>query len=207
MDLASSQGALCLIRQSPWPLSRPSFSHLYNGSNNRFLHLLVNAWTSIPGMMLWCLSLRLSSLYSDLWWWGWVTANCIFARQADFYLRSVMGCTAGGGWRVTPYCLLPVGFTNTEGRDQEASKRKWYLNWIRMEKEFIGWLWLSPQPCFSPDTWWNLPIAVAEASLQFLSTELAALHPIRDLSTNPATLPPQWSEFQLTASFYWASKF
>ena len=51
---------------------------------------------------------------------------------------------------------------------------------------------------FSP-----LPIAVAEASLQFFfNTELAALHPIRNVSTNPAILPPQGSEFQLAASFY-----
>lgn len=119
-----------------------------------------------------------------------------------------MGCTAGGGWwdLLLTVCFLWVSCLKEEIR--KSSQWRWYLNWIRMERSLLDGYDHHHSHASSPWQQWNLPIAVAEASLQFFfNTELAALHPIRDVSTNPAILPPQGSEFQLSASFYWASKF
>lgn len=156
--------------------------------------------------MLWCLSSK--TLCILILMMGLVTANCIFARQADFYLHSANGLHSWRGMmRFTPYCWLPVGFLS-EGRDQKGFSVEVISELDKDGEEFIGWLWPSPQPCFFTLAAVKPPHSSSWSQFAiFFNTELAALHPIRNVSTNPAILPPQGSEFQLAASFYWASKF
>ena len=168
-----------------------------------------------------------NSLYSDLWWWGWVTAKLHFCQTADFYLRSANGPHSWRGMsRFTPYSLLPVGFLS-EGRDQEGVLAEVISELDKDGKEFIGWLWPSSQPCFftlasvkppHSSSWSQFAIFLTQNWLLYIQSEMSAptqqwslfsglsfssWHPSTEpLNFNNSDLFPLWSPIPRVIAAY-----
>ena len=175
--------------------------------------------------MLWCLSSKTLCIliYDD---GVGSLQNCIFARQLTSICVLPMGHTAGGEWRDLLLTLLPVGFLS-EGRDQEGVLAEVISELDKDGKEFIGWLWPSPQPCFftlasvkppHSSSWSQFAIFLTQNWLLYIQSEMSAptqqwslfsglsfssWHPSTEpLNFNNSDLFPLWSPIPRVIAAY-----